>query len=119
MAQYAVLMYAPGADVDDVPRPEEREPHERYADQMRRSGVMVAAFALEPPVMTTSLRADMVTDGPFIESKEVVVGFYVLDVPDLDAALEIARRNPILQQGGGVEVRPVESGGVEVRSASR
>ena len=119
MAQYAVLMYAPGTDVDDVPRPEERELHDRYAEEMRRSGVMIAAFALEPAAMTTSLRGDIVTDGPFIETKEVVVGFYVLDVPDLDAALEIARRNPILQQGGGVEVRPVESGGIEVRPTKK
>lgn len=56
---------------------------------------------------TTSLRADSVIDGPFVEVNEVVVGFYVIEVPDLDAALAVARRNPILHQGGGVEVRPM------------
>jgi hypothetical protein len=117
MAQYAVLMYAPGTDVDEVPRPEDRDPHDRYAEELRKSGDMLVAFALEPATMATSLRGDIVTDGPFIETKEVVVGFYVIDVPDLDAALEIARRNPILQQGGGVEVRPVEGGAIEVRPA--
>jgi hypothetical protein len=108
MAQYTVFMYAPAPSADDIPRPEEREKHHRYADELRKSGAMIAAFALEPATMATSLRGDIVTDGPFIETKEVIVGFYVLDVPDLDAALEIVRRNPILQQGGGVEVRPVE-----------
>lgn len=71
---------------------------------------MVAAFALGPEETATSLRGDAITDGPFIEGKEVIAGFYVVDAPDLDAAVEIARRNPILHQGGGVEVRPVASG---------
>jgi hypothetical protein len=115
MAQYAVLMYAPVPNADEVPNPEDRELHHRYADELRKSGAMVLAYALEPAAMATSLRGDIVTDGPFIETKEVVVGFYVLDVPHLDAALELVRRNPILQQGGGVEVRPVEGGSIEVR----
>jgi hypothetical protein len=108
MAHYAILMYAPVPSPDDVPRPEAREPYDRYAEELRTSGAMVTAFALEPATMATSLRGNMVTDGPFIETKEVVVGFYVVDALDLDAALEIARRNPILWDGGGVEVRPVE-----------
>jgi hypothetical protein len=41
----------------------------------------------------------------------------VIEAPDLDAALEIARRNPAAQEGGGVEVRPVHSGGVAAQSA--
>jgi hypothetical protein len=48
-----------------------------------------------------------VSDGPFIEAKEVVLGFCIVEAPDLDAALAIAKRNPILHQGGGLEVRPV------------
>jgi hypothetical protein len=71
------------------------------------SGTMVAAFELEPPDTATSLRGDTVTDGPFIEAKEVIAGFYVIEAPDLDAALQVARQNPILRQGGGLEVRPV------------
>ena len=68
---------------------------------------MVAAFALEPATTATSLRGDLVTDGPFIETKEVVVGVYVIEAPHLDAALELVRDNPILRGGGGIEVRPV------------
>jgi hypothetical protein len=52
----------------------------------------------------------VVTDGPFVDAKEVIAGFYVIDAPDLDAALRIAGRNPAVQLGGGVEVRPVAGG---------
>jgi hypothetical protein len=109
MAQYAVLLYAPVSDDDVEPSPEAYEVHERHSEDLQRAGVMALAFALEDPSVATSMRADVVTDGPFLESKEVVLGFYVLDAPDLDAALVIARQNPIHQQGGGVEVRPVAS----------
>ena len=70
---------------------------------------MLAAYALTPRDMATSVRADAITDGPFLDSKEVVAGFYVIEAPDLDAALAIARTNPVVRDGGGVEVRPVHS----------
>jgi hypothetical protein len=114
MAQYAILLYAPAQDLDAEPKPDELRAHERHAEEVIKAGAMVAAFALEPATNATSLRGDVVTDGPFIEAKEVVVGLYVVEAPHLDAALEIARRNPILQQGGGLEVRPVAGGRVEV-----
>jgi len=60
--------------------------------------------------MATSIRGGGVTDGPFVDSKEIVAGFYVIDAPDLDAALAIAGTNPVVREGGGVEVRPVHSG---------
>jgi hypothetical protein len=115
VAQYAILMYAPVRDIEEPPTPAELEPYGRHAEEVRNAGAMVAAFALEPAVTATSLHGDVVTDGPFIESKEVVVGFYVIEAPHLDAALEIVRRNPILQDGGGVEVRPVSGGEVHPR----
>lgn len=105
MAQYAVLLYAP------APGPVEcDEEHDDQSDELQRSGKMVAAFALEPSDTATSLRGDLILDGPFIEAKEVVVGFFVMEAPDLDAAIEEARRTPLLRQGGGVEVRPVHAG---------
>ncbi len=107
MAQYAVLIYA--NDSADATT-EELAAHQRYADEMVNSGAMVAAFGLEPAGTATSMRGDVVTDGPFVDTKEVVAGFYVIEARDLDAALEIAGRNPALRQGGGVEVRPVRGG---------
>jgi hypothetical protein len=111
MGQYAILIFAPVRDVDDEgPTPEEMAAHDRHSQDVTNAGAMVAAFALEPVATATSLRGDVITDGPFIEAKEVVVGLYVVEAPHLDAALEIAQRNPILQQGGGLEVRPVAAG---------
>ncbi len=102
MAQYAVLIYA-GQE-------EDTRAHDRYAEELIESGRMVAAFALEPVTTATSVRGDVVTDGPFVDAKEVIAGFFVIDAPDLDAALKIAGNNPATRFGGGVEVRPVAGG---------
>jgi hypothetical protein len=110
MAQYAVLIYAGDSAHGEATRPEDRQVHDRYADELRDAGSMAVAFALEPIATATSIRGDVVTDGPFVDAKEVIAGFYVIDAPDLDVALRIAGRNPALQQGGGVEVRPVAGG---------
>ncbi len=109
MAQYAILIYAK-APVDEAEViPGAREAHDRHFEEMVESGALVAAFALQPATDTaTSVRGDIVTDGPFIDAKEVIAGFAIIEAPDLDAALKIARANPATQQGGGVEVRPVE-----------
>lgn len=110
MAQYAVLLYAD--DSADFGNPTEAsDAHQRHAEELERSGSLRAAYALTPRELATSVHGDTVTDGPFLDSKEIVAGFYILEAADLDAALAIARRNPICQQGGGVEVRPVEGGG--------
>jgi hypothetical protein len=113
MAQYAILIYANDSARAADASSEELEPHDRHAEEVERSGAMVAAFALQPVATATSIRGDVLTDGPFLDAKEVVAGFYVIEAPDLDAALEIARRNPATRQGGGVEVRPVAGGFVK------
>ena len=117
MAQYAILIYANDSAHSADATPEELEVHDRHARQLEESGAMVAAFALEPRATATSVRGDVMTDGPFVETKEVVAGFYVIDAPDLDAALEIAAKNPAVQLGGGVEVRPVAGGFVRPSDA--
>jgi hypothetical protein len=110
MAQYAVLIYAAdSADGSDA-GPEDLQAHDRHGVELAKSGCLAAAFALEPGGTATSIRGDAVTDGPFVDAKEVVAGFYVIEAADLDAALRIAGRNPAVQQGGGVEVRPVAGG---------
>lgn len=116
MAQYAVLIYAAGSDRAADSAPEERAENDRHAEQLAASGSMLLAYALTPRELATSIRSSGVTDGPFIEAKEVVAGFYVLEAPDLDAALAIAAANPAVAAGGGVEVRPVDSGGVIERA---
>lgn len=108
MAQFAVLIYAndsahgSGGDTTE---------HTRHADELTASGTLLAAYALTSRQAATSIRADGVTDGPFLEAKEAIAGFYVIEAPDRDAAIAIAGRNPVIADGGGVEVRPVAGGG--------
>lgn len=109
MPQYAIFLYAPKLDDASQPDPEDLRPYDEHSDALQKSGIMRAAFALEDPHTATSIRGDMITDGPFLEAKELIAGVYVIDVPDLDAALAVARQNPILRQGGGLEVRPVHA----------
>ena len=47
------------------------------------------------------------TDGPFIEAKEALGGYFLVEADDLDAALEIAARIPAARMGGAIEVRPI------------
>lgn len=65
-----------------------------------------------PRAMATSLRADSVTHGPFIDSRQIVAGLHAVEAAGLDGAPAIARTGPVTREGGGVEVRPVHSGGV-------
>ena len=109
MAQYAVLIYADDSAHAPDATPEDLESCDEHSDELVESGSMVMAYALTPKDMATSIRGDTITDGPFVDSKEVVAGFYVIEAPDLDAALAIARLNPAVRDGGGVEVRPVHS----------
>ena len=107
MAQYGVLMYV--HDSGHVPDEAPPESCDEHSDELVESGVQLAAYALTPRDMATSIRRDSTTDGPVIDSREVVVGFYVIEAPDLDAALAIARTNPVVRDGGAVEVRPIHS----------
>jgi hypothetical protein len=116
MAEYAVLIYAHDSAHAPDATPQDLESCDQHSDDLAGSGAMVAAYALTPRDMATSICGDVITDGPFLDSKEVVAGFYVIEAPDLDAALAIARRNPVVTGGGAVEVRPVHSS--FVRSAA-
>ncbi|TKK81197.1 hypothetical protein FDA94_33555 [Herbidospora galbida] len=107
MPQYAVIIHSPApADPMDL-TPDYLALLERYPAQVTElGGAIVAGFALQPSTTATSIRGDVITDGPFTEAKEVVAGFFVLEAPDLDVALAIARLNPACLDGG-VEVRPL------------
>lgn len=109
MAQYAILIFDDPTAGDYSP--EQQAASKRHAEDLLDSGAIIAAYALHPADTATSLRGDVITDGPFVDSREVVAGICVIEAPDLDAALELARRNPAVRWGrGGVEVRPVAGG---------
>jgi hypothetical protein len=107
MAQYAIFIYErelPGG-VDDIP-PEVMEAHGRVPARVEEMGAQIVhAIALQPNATATAIRGDVVTDGPFVESKEALAGVFVVEARDLDQALAIGRLVPIMD--GGVEVRPL------------
>ncbi|MRG60232.1 YciI family protein [Agromyces sp. CFH 90414] len=81
-----------------------------FAATLHDAGVLLSAEVLQPSETTTTLRRDadrlQVQDGPFVDAKVQLGGTIVIDVPDLDAALEWASQAPALDWGGVVEVRP-------------
>jgi hypothetical protein len=101
MPQYAVMIFE-RAELT----PELIAEHEALAGRIvEKGGTVIAGLAFEPPSTATSIRGDLLTDGPFMETKEIMGGLFVIGADDLDHALALARMTPILD--GGVEVRPL------------
>ena len=111
MPQYILLIYSP---TEGGPPPEELQAELprwfEYTQQLQDAGVMVAGEALESVTTATTVRVRdgqrLTTDGPFAETKEVLGGYYVVDVKDLDRAIELAAKLPGARHGA-IEVRPV------------
>jgi hypothetical protein len=105
--QYMLLIYTP---VDGTPDQAEPAAWGRYSQQLQESGAMVAGSGLQGLETATTVRVrdgeSLVTDGPFAETKEMLGGYYLIDVPDLDAALAWAAKVPNVGYGS-VEVRPL------------
>jgi hypothetical protein len=109
MAQYVLMLL----DDETWERQSKEEMKRSYAaintwvDDLRKKGIMKGGEELQSKSTATTVRrnngAISVTEGPFIESKEHVGGFMMIEVPDLDAAIAIAKSWP----GGDVEVRPI------------
>ena len=96
---------------DDPNRTEDLTPeYMTFTQSILESGEMLGGDKLEGPETATSVRVrdgrTTTTDGPFVETKEVLGGYYIVDVKDLDRALELAAQIPSARLGG-VEVRPI------------
>jgi hypothetical protein len=105
--RYALLIYeSPGAH--DGRSAEERQAITREYMAMYDDARVQSGAHLKPVDTATVVREDLVTDGPFAETKEIFGGFFLIDAEDLDAALQIARRIPAQRFGGAVEVRPIQ-----------
>lgn len=80
-------------------------------ERLTKAGKMGPSLRLLPTTSATTLHKTqeppLVTDGPFAETKEQLLGFYIIDVADLDEALEIARELAAANPGGAYELRPV------------
>lgn len=110
--RYLLLIY--GEESTSAPDPAQMEQvmneYMAYTEAINAAGVHQAGEALQESNTATTVRVKdterVVTDGPFAETREVLGGFYMIDVPDLDAALEWAARCPGAKYGS-VEVRPI------------
>ncbi len=106
MAQYLVLIYESENDYANATPEffgEVMKAHNRFSE--RWGDAIIGGNGLQSSDTATTIRGDVVTDGPFVESKEVLGGYYLIEAADLDHALEIGKSCPAGL--GGVEVRPV------------
>jgi hypothetical protein len=100
-----------------IPGPERERIMDAYREVLEdldRAGQHVATGQLEPRATGRTLRQEkgrlVVTDGPFMETKEHLGGYHLIECDSLDEAVAIASRIPTLPAGGTVEVRPLLAG---------
>ncbi len=90
--------------------PQEALRYRDFAAQAAGAGVLAGGDALHQPSASTTVRVrdgeDLLTDGPFAETKEQISGYFVLDCPDLDQAIAWARLIPGARHGA-IEIRPI------------
>ena len=112
--KYMLLIYvdeAKGAQIrKQVGEAEMSAPYIAYTEALQKAGVIVGGDRLQPTGTATTVRVNdgktQVLNGPYAETKEQLAGYYMIDVPDLDAALSWAARCPGAAHGT-VEVRPL------------
>jgi hypothetical protein len=106
MSQYLILIYEDEqafADGGEKVWGEVMADHNAFA--AKHGAVFAGGNALQQTTSATTVRAGVVTDGPFAETKEALGGYYLVEAADLDAAIAIAKDCPA--RFGGVEIRPV------------
>jgi len=110
---YLLALYAEEAGWNKMTKAEQEQgvaAYKAYSEALSKAGVLKGSNRLQPASAATTVRVangkSQVLDGPFVETKEQLGGYYLIDVPDLDAALSWAARCPGASHGV-VEVRPV------------
>ena len=108
--KYMLLVYGDEQAWDEREREQCYKDSAAVAHELREAGRDVAAAPLHPVATATSVRVRegtrLVTDGPFAETREQLGGYFILDVQDLDEAIEIAGRLPSARLGT-IEIRPI------------
>ena len=108
--RYMLLIHS-AAVAEEFDRLSEDQQKAIYGEYVAISAApgVVGGDQLQPPETATTVRVEdgkaLTTDGPFVETKEALGGYYMIDAPDLDTALAVAKLCPA--RFGGVEVRPV------------
>ena len=112
--RYAILCYNDEAVTSAWSKEEDDAVMERLEvvqERLRQEGKLGPAIRLLPTTAATTLRKaqNLVVDGPFAETKEQLLGFYVVDCANLDAALDVARDLAVANPDGGCyEIRPLQ-----------
>jgi len=111
--QYLLMLHVEEAGWSKLPKSQQEEgvaAYAAYTEALKKAGAWVGSNRLQPVSAATTVRVadskSQVLDGPYIESKEQLGGYYLIDVPDLDSALSWAARCPGASHGT-IEVRPV------------
>jgi len=111
--QYLLMIYASESGWQNMSKPEQEQgvaAYRAYTEALKTAGVLKGSNRLQPTGTATTVRATngkpQVLDGPYVDLKEQLGGYYLIDVPDLDAALSWAQRCPATGHGA-VEVRPI------------
>lgn len=108
--KYMLLVYGEEEATDEVEKERCYQESARIAHEIRATGRTLVAAPLHPVSTATSVRVRdgtrQVTDGPFAETREQLGGYFIVDVGDLDEAIDIAARLPGARLGT-VEIRPI------------
>jgi hypothetical protein len=111
--QYLLTLYADESGWERMTAEQQQQgvaAYGAYTEALRKAGLLVSSNRLRPSATATTLRTangkTQVLDGPYADSKEQLGGYYLIDVPDLDAAMSWASRCPGVQHGV-VEVRAI------------
>ena len=113
MAQYLILLYDVESEwVDAAPEVTERLLAGHGEFGAKNAAAIQGGNALQPVGTATTVRPDgaggfTVTDGPFLETKEALGGYYLVEAADLDEAIALAKQIPLAGATGGHEIRPI------------
>jgi hypothetical protein len=110
--KYALLIYSDEAawqNASEEKRQEVYAGHRRLGEELQERNANVSGFELQPAASATTVRVEngstVTSDGPYAETKEALGGFYVVDLPNLDDAIEMAALIPVVGTTI-VEIRP-------------
>jgi len=114
MPQYMLLIYedtATAPDRDSEQAQQEFAEYGTFTEDINKRGLFVSGAPLQTTDTATTVRVNgagdaVLSDGPFADTKEWLAGYYMLECPDLDTAVEQAARIPAARHGA-IEVRPV------------
>ena len=107
--QYSLLIYQTGDQFAARTDPARREANNaafgRFVGALHEAGILVTTLGIEPPATAATVRSDDTRKGPYADTKEQLGGVCVIEVADLDTAVDWARRAPF-EHCGPIEVRP-------------